>query len=167
MKFMPRSENSSRWAKPRPTSEKLPASPAAVFARRFVDSIPLKQRPRVTDPIRTKSRRRGSSSGRSRREQTARGTNYPETAERRAMYLRSRNRIVPKRTLAAAAVAFTACENYPGFPESNSSGDPEETEVGGIVSSGNGFAEVLIQGRTFVNGNSVRTVTYGVTDKKR
>lgn len=83
------------------------------------------------------------------------------------MTLRITNRILPKLSLAAAALTLAGCENYGIFPESESSGDPEETEVGGIVSSGNGFAEVLIQGRTFVNGNSVRTVTYGVTDKKR
>jgi hypothetical protein len=82
------------------------------------------------------------------------------------MTLRLINRILPNLTL--AAVTLAGCDTYAWLPGGGrTAGAGVDAAVGDVVSSANGFSEVLIQGRTFVNGNSVKTVTYGVTDKTR
>ncbi len=78
------------------------------------------------------------------------------------------NRIQTVLPLAATALLVAGCECYPFLPDcGKGTGLTSDTAVGGVVSSANGFSEVLIQGRTFVNGSSVRTTTFGVTDKTR
>lgn len=71
--------------------------------------------------------------------------------------------------LAGVLLGTTGCESYvPFLPFFDSaSGNGAATAVGGTVSSNGSFSEVLIQGRTFINGSSATTVMYAASDRAR
>lgn len=63
-----------------------------------------------------------------------------------------------------ALLLLTGCESYPFFPVS---GARQVSGGGGAFASGLPFTEVLVQGRTFVDGSAVTTVFYEVDDLTR
>lgn len=60
--------------------------------------------------------------------------------------------------LPAAACLVAGCESYPFLYAGGSTG--KDTVAGSVVSRTGGFAEILLSGRTFINGTGVTTVTY-------
>lgn len=70
---------------------------------------------------------------------------------------------------ALAAALSSGCENYPFLQNGgNATGKGSNGAVAGdTVQSVGGFSEVLIEGRTFIGGNSVATAIYGVGDMTR
>src|SRR5262249_52503269 len=61
-------------------------------------------------------------------------------------------------SLAATLATLAGCQNYPFFPKSGTTS--HGTVSGSVVSSTGAFTEVLVQGRTFINGSGVTTTTY-------
>ncbi|GMU80141.1 MAG: hypothetical protein AMXMBFR47_00120 [Planctomycetota bacterium] len=71
-------------------------------------------------------------------------------------------------SLALAAVLSAGCENYPFLENGGrSTGKGADAVAGDTIQSTGGFSEVLIQGRTFIDGSSAATTTYGVGDLTR